>query len=1478
MKNLFWKECRENALWAGIGSAVFFAILYIATASIYEWNHNFVSYMVASQIDWARRELLGSYGGGSLCGESFLNAVTLGSAAAAILLGVMQACVPSAKRREEMAACLPVTAWSRFSAKVLAGLTLYGAAVLIPYGALMWWASISKQLNHPFLWEMVLPGLSEIISGSLFYLAVLAVGWRKARWWVSGLVPLIAAAGCISATHKWGVNTFFEAFSYQLGYGILLGAAAWSLFDSRNAQSRWARVVLLLVMALGVQETFFAVAKWAGKRHEPWSSIKWIIHPEFDLCKWTRGAGGLFELRDVAGNLLEIPEEQKKKFDDIVVQREWATKARKKPSYRDSDHYYHSFQLLSDAPFFGPSLDPARPLAAAQIDALKANIKSGQYASYYYVWNRGVFEIYESSRGTWSSKDGQHDAVCPDGYLRAGEKGGTRFPDGTAIGVGVCWNDTTVWIPAFKPFAETVVFQCGTPENKIEKIQWLKTSAECYGSVQGSRYSFTPAPNMERVNVSTRPQLLAVIKQKTLDIYRENGTRLCSVARHKAYQLQTVSASPWSPNFFLYYSNWKDWAPIPHGTEYICEIDATGKELRKILIPENEKKTDSWPDLVKKWGEDKSRVVPVSPLWSLWRTGWSLWDKSRTHELGTGEVGLKNAWHRVADSLFWIGLINTMILAIAGAAAVYVTEIVSGAAAPAALRKAALACSLGLAGCVAYFTVRRVRKLGSCPSCSCQRPLASQNCPACGTEWPAVAGNGAEIFDNVAGIMREPAASSSPVRAAQGQRNERLSLPHTRPYSNPFAALVWQEIIGMWRWALGLVLLLCLYYGQSAANCSSVLGREITGAMGFGTGLAGLLFGILSFRKSGASERSPLLFMLPISNRRMFWAKTGAGLTAYFVTTLTPYLFVTAAYLWPAFGEIVLDAERDVVRFPFEWGMCLRGICYALQGTLFFFAGALLMLRQARWWGTRLLPVLAAMKADTLLYGGRAWMGVEFLNWLAWWIGCTLLFGWATWGVFRMGEFLRRRPVYSKIALIAVLSIPVQFLISAMPLWSSLSYERNLLYKTGELIKVKYHIMKIVSFQDARGNKLDISAKDVQENAVQFGVISHYLHGNSRYFLEESSFWEVFYFRDNIFHNSRLQYHYSRGMVWVYDRRAKKHVRVITPEGARNPGDEHHKKFSDNTHFLSRTPVCFWQDGRDLFYMNFACPEPKPMLLCSLPEGENINGCEELDTCNLPGARADETCIAVGLSYRVLIFGERGNKLLEVPCSYSNVRGIVAPPWSQSIFIAQTEEWGTRKTMGFSWGNFDSMMEVDSTGAIVRWVDIHKNKNSLKDELKAGLIACFAHTPAQLLSATIFSNINKFKNKEQIRVYEQENEQEKASLVTLMIPFLIVLVPVICAVLVWFWDSGQAMPLKMRVIRCVAIALLGVPGILALLLTEAVFTRERCAGCGKKLPNHANQCRHCGADRPRAATNGTEIWENPNLGHVAVNASTSHAS
>ena len=298
MKAIFWKEIRENLKWGALGFIVFSLALALA------WTKTINP---SGQTDESTSYLLSS---------AILMATSLCPVILAGALGFLQI-VPE-QRRDRWAFLVhrPVERGAIFWGKAAAGMSLYFAAMLVPWAVMCWVASMPGHAAGPFDWRMSLAGTADILAGSLFYFAGIITALRQARWLGSKWLALAGAAWADSAVT--GATHFSAACGWIAVMGIALAVAARGNFlrngitSSQPAISSAAQFVVFTLGMLTLTQfaTEFTKSVASGGRGNPAVTGDYRINNDGELVKIVIAGSEVRRIEDLNGNDLHIPREE----------------------------------------------------------------------------------------------------------------------------------------------------------------------------------------------------------------------------------------------------------------------------------------------------------------------------------------------------------------------------------------------------------------------------------------------------------------------------------------------------------------------------------------------------------------------------------------------------------------------------------------------------------------------------------------------------------------------------------------------------------------------------------------------------------------------------------------------------------------------------------------------------------------------------------------------------------------------------------------------------------------------------------------------------------------------------------------------------------------------------------------------------------------------------------------------------------------
>jgi len=171
-------------------------------------------------------------------------------------------------------------------------------------------------------------------------------------------------------------------------------------------------------------------------------------------------------------------------------------------------------------------------------------------------------------------------------------------------------------------------------------------------------------------------------------------------------------------------------------------------------------------------------------------------------------------------------------------------------------------------------------------------------------------------------------------------------------------AMLWKELRECLKWAvLGLVGMAVGFTFRLYFLVENLRGRndyfdvvsEAFGVTLAGAAIVGVLIGLAQTIPENRGDKWGFLAHRPVPRSTLFWGKAASGVLLYTVATGLP---LAGALLW-------MSLPRHLP-MPFDWRLALPNLADLLCGLVFYFAGFLTGMREARWYGSRALGIGAA--------------------------------------------------------------------------------------------------------------------------------------------------------------------------------------------------------------------------------------------------------------------------------------------------------------------------------------------------------------------------------------------------------------------------------------------------------------------------------------------------------------------------------------
>jgi hypothetical protein len=227
--------------------------------------------------------------------------------------------------------------------------------------------------------------------------------------------------------------------------------------------------------------------------------------------------------------------------------------------------------------------------------------------------------------------------------------------------------------------------------------------------------------------------------------------------------------------------------------------------------------------------------------------------------------------------------------------------------------------------------------------------------------------------------------------------------------------------------------------------------------------ILGIALGWLQIRAEKHRDLWAFLIHRPMTRTTILRGKIAAGLCLYALGAGLPLL-----------GLIALAWTPGHVAAPFEWQMTLPLAALFLLGIVYYFAGMLTGLRQARWYGSRGFGLgLAFLAAITAGRSHEFWQAFLILAITG---GILAL---AVWGSFQSGGYYRTQSMPGKLALTAacvaaalfVVQVAIGLFLVLAPDSRRSSYGDYLFTKDGAVYKVTHHDIEASEITDLMNGK-----------------------------------------------------------------------------------------------------------------------------------------------------------------------------------------------------------------------------------------------------------------------------------------------------------------------------------------------------------------------------------------------------------------------
>jgi hypothetical protein len=636
-------------------------------------------------------------------------------------------------------------------------------------------------------------------------------------------------------------------------------------------------------------------------------------------------------------------------------------------------------------------------------------------------------------------------------------------------------------------------------------------------------------------------------------------------------------------------------------------------------------------------------------------------------------------------------------------------------------------------------------------------------------------------------------------------------------------------------------------------------------ACGFGAALGFLQF----FFESRGDLRSILLHR-PLSRSRIFAGKVLAGAGLYLLAQGIPF---AAVEVWMA--------TPGHMPAPYDWRTSLPWLADILAGLVYYFAGALTAMRQARWYASRGVGLAAAFLGTLLV-----WTVPEFWQALLVILTFGTLTGLAAWGSFLTGGAYAPQPRIAKAGLAVTLLLGLSLLgflgklaVGQLGHAGRLEYEYRL-DRQGRVLVLPWkngvgptEPLTDLDGQvpdDLRGRRVDRNLIDDIEAPLAAGAgwpKERSYRNAGRFYVE--------YENDSKPGREEWFYVPDEGRVLGYDAAYHQFLGSFGPDGfapvGQPPGDRFHGELHFNTRLWDAAPVSYLTFPGGVYVVDFSRRTVRALF--TPPEGETV-----LWASRWRDRREGGSLVVVSTDRSVHVLTAAGAPVVSVarafdPAEYRlrSVGRLEAPEryvfWYGPPSFQGPDDYGKTPS---------HLLECDAGGRELA----HRVLPPLPEVEPSSAEALFglATPPAEATALVGTSRYLRWEARSAGGTHEpmllQLLENWMESFLTLALwrtdtgsglflgfSALSLLSAAACALVCFLMAGRYAFSGARRVGWALCGLLFGWVGLVLMLALQEWPARVRCPSCGRRRLVDRERCEHCGAPHVPPAPDGTEIFE-----------------
>jgi ABC-type transport system involved in multi-copper enzyme maturation permease subunit len=586
----------------------------------------------------------------------------------------------------------------------------------------------------------------------------------------------------------------------------------------------------------------------------------------------------------------------------------------------------------------------------------------------------------------------------------------------------------------------------------------------------------------------------------------------------------------------------------------------------------------------------------------------------------------------------------------------------------------------------------------------------------------------------------------------------------------------------------------------------------------------------------------------PATRTEIFLGKTIAGLILYLL-----------AFILPLTGYAIWALVPGNVAAPFEWIMLQPIAAQFLAGIVYYFAGMLTGLRQARWYGSRALGLGAALIVSmSLVSENRLWQSLSII------LICSVLLVIAVWGGFHSEGFYRNQPATGRLALTGTLALGTLIiacfaaflLVAALPR-STPPWSQHQMTKDGTIYRVTQQPGKPAEIVDLDGKPLmDAKTGRMIELADFNRRLANHAQVNPDFknHVSPRRWYDQSYNRFNLWRATpdTFWYYWNRYDRLVgYDKVTRRFIGSLGPDGFSPDFPPIGARFDNERN--ERAVGRIINDGQTVYELDLEHRAVRALFTVTNESCEaslratNVNAYPgtigAVREVSFNGFDLDYTMVATRCF--IYLLTAEGNVVWQVPYQ---------PPYpdykqAQVAFLEPTNRfalwmfpsWRAREKSG--WKLPTRVTWLDRNGESLKSVDLPDLSQRPKRPRPEEKIIGLAIPPVLIVAAPLLSDLN-----------------WRSEIPWWMMPYSLA-AALVCIPMGWWLGWRYQFSLRRQLGWAMFYLFWGIPGLLAFLCAEEWPAREICPACKKLRVVDREKCPHCGAAFAPSEKTGVEVFE-----------------